>query len=139
MNVHGAYLYAPVFLPLTTALGFLPYPLYLVGWTALLVLALAWLGRGFGAVLFLIPFVAFEILAGNINLLLAVALVVGLSHPAAWAFILLTKVTPGVCLLWFAARRQWRSVAIALGTTARHRGGLVRAQPRDVGRLAWRG
>ena len=118
MNVHGAYLYAPVFLPITTAFGWLPYPLYLAGWTAILLLALAWLGRGFGAVLFLIPFVAFEILAGNINLLLAVALVVGLSHPAAWAFVLLTKVTPGVCLAWFAARRQWRSLAIALGTTA---------------------
>jgi hypothetical protein len=30
----------------------------------------------------------------------------------------LTKVTPGVGLLWFAARREWRSLAIALGFTA---------------------
>jgi hypothetical protein len=32
--------------------------------------------------------------------------------------VLLTKVTPGVGLLWFAFRRQWRSLAIALGVTA---------------------
>ena len=31
---------------------------------------------------------------------------------------LLTKVTPGVGLLWFVVRREWRSLAIALGTTA---------------------
>lgn len=118
MNEHGAYLYAPVFVPLGQLLGLLPYGVYLVAWTGLLLLTLAWLGRGWGAILFLIPVVAFEVLAGNINLLLAAALVIGLSRPAAWAFILLTKVTPGVCLLWFAARRDWRSVGIALGVTA---------------------
>jgi Glycosyltransferase family 87 len=32
--------------------------------------------------------------------------------------VLLTKVTPGVGLLWFVVRREWRSLAIALGTTA---------------------
>ena len=31
---------------------------------------------------------------------------------------LLTKVTPGVGLLWFVVRREWRNLAIALGTTA---------------------
>jgi hypothetical protein len=32
--------------------------------------------------------------------------------------VLLTKVTPGVGLLWFALRRQWRALAWALGVTA---------------------
>jgi hypothetical protein len=32
--------------------------------------------------------------------------------------VLLTKVTPGVGLLWFAVRREWRSLGIALGVTA---------------------
>lgn len=32
--------------------------------------------------------------------------------------VLLTKVTPGVGLLWFAIRREWRSLSIALGATA---------------------
>jgi hypothetical protein len=32
--------------------------------------------------------------------------------------VLLTKVTPGIGLLWFVARREWRNLAIALGATA---------------------
>jgi hypothetical protein len=32
--------------------------------------------------------------------------------------VILTKITPGVALLWFALRREWRSLAIALGATA---------------------
>jgi hypothetical protein len=44
--------------------------------------------------------------------------VVGFRYPAAWAFTLLTKVTPGIGLLWFAGRRAWRSLAIAAGVTA---------------------
>jgi hypothetical protein len=32
--------------------------------------------------------------------------------------VLLTKVTPGIGLLWFAVRREWRSLAFALGATA---------------------
>ena len=42
------------------------------------------------------------------------------SRPS-WAFVLLTKVTPGIGLLWFAIRRRWRDLAIALGVTARDR------------------
>jgi hypothetical protein len=54
---------------------------------------------------------------GNIHLLLAAAIVIGFRYPVTWSFVLLTKVTPGVGLLWFAVRREWRSLAIALGTT----------------------
>jgi hypothetical protein len=39
--------------------------------------------------------------------------VAGLRWPAAWAFVVLTKVTPGIGLVWFAARGEWRSLAIA--------------------------
>jgi hypothetical protein len=38
--------------------------------------------------------------------------------PAAWAFVLLTKMTPGIGLLWFAVRREWRALGIAIGATA---------------------
>jgi hypothetical protein len=31
---------------------------------------------------------------------------------------LLTKVTPGIGLIWFAVRGEWRKLAIALGATA---------------------
>ncbi|GIW19784.1 MAG: hypothetical protein KatS3mg065_0080 [Chloroflexota bacterium] len=59
-----------------------------------------------------------EIAGGNISLLLAVAIVLGFRWPAAWAFVLLTKVTPGVGLLWFAVRREWRPLGLALLATA---------------------
>ncbi len=58
-----------------------------------------------------------ELWGGNITLLIALAVVAGFRWPAAWAFVLLTKVTPGVGLLWFAVRREWRSLAMALGAT----------------------
>ncbi len=55
---------------------------------------------------------------GNVHMLLALAIVLGFRWPATWSFVLLTKVTPGIGLLWFAVRREWRSLAIALGATA---------------------
>ena len=42
----------------------------------------------------------------------------GFRWPAAWAFPILTKITPAVGLLWFAVRREWRALAIAIGVTA---------------------
>src|SRR4029078_312592 len=47
-----------------------------------------------------------------------VAIVIGFRWPAAWALVLLTKITPGIGLLWFAVRREWRHLAIALFATA---------------------
>ena len=70
------------------------------------------------AVLLAFPFVAVELTGGNIHLLLAAAIVAGFRWPAAWSFVLLTKVTPGIGLLWFAVRREWRPLMIALGATA---------------------
>ena len=61
---------------------------------------------------------ASEINAANINLLIVAVAVWGLRWPALWSFVLLTKVTPGVGLLWFVARREWHNLAIALGVTA---------------------
>ncbi len=63
------------------------------------------------------PPVATEINATNINLLIVAVAVWGLRWPALWSFVLLTKVTPGVGLVWFAVRREWRNLAIALGVT----------------------
>jgi hypothetical protein len=64
------------------------------------------------------PHVATEISLGNIHIFLALVTVFGLRWPWLWSFVLLTKVTPGVGLVWFAVRREWRSLWIALGTTA---------------------
>ncbi|HEY3380637.1 MAG TPA: glycosyltransferase family 87 protein [Vicinamibacterales bacterium] len=58
-----------------------------------------------------------DIAMGNVHVLLGAAAVAGLRRPGVWAFALLSKLTPGVGLLWFLARREWRNLAVALGTT----------------------
>ena len=44
-----------------------------------------------------------ELSGGNIRLL-GVAAVIGFRRPP-WSFVILTKVTPGIGLLWFVVRR----------------------------------
>jgi hypothetical protein len=68
-------------------------------------------------VLLAIPAVEIELNAANINILLVGAVLLGFRYPATWAFVILTKLTPGVGLLWFAVRREWRSFGIAAGLT----------------------
>ncbi|MEO8572063.1 MAG: glycosyltransferase family 87 protein [Chloroflexota bacterium] len=114
-----AYVYSPAFLQLVSPLTALPWQAFMAVWTAVLVLAVRVLtGPRLLAAGLLLPFAAMEIAGGNVSLLLAVAIVVGFRWPAAWAIVLLTKITPGIGLLWFALRREWRSLAIALGATA---------------------
>jgi hypothetical protein len=112
-----AYVYSPAFLQLVSPLTALPWQAFMAVWTAILIGAVWYLcGPRFFALGLLIG--AMEIAGGNIHLLETVAIVVGFRFPAAWAFVLLTKISPGVGLLWFAVRREWRSLAIALGATA---------------------
>ena len=60
---------------------------------------------------------AIELYHGNIHLWIAAAIVLGFRYPWTWAFIVLTKVTPGLGLVWFAVRREWRPLAVAAGVT----------------------
>lgn len=113
-----AYFYSPAFAQAIWPLTRLPWPLFAATWTALLGLALYGAsGRWFGLVL-VFPLVAIDLAMGNIHVLLGLAVAVGLRWPWAWSFVLLTKITPGVGLLWFVVRREWRPLAIALATTA---------------------
>ena len=116
-NTIGAYPYSPAFAQLVYPLNLLPWPLFVAAWTLLLLFAVFGLT---GPRLFLLGLVlaAMEIGGGNISLLLTAAIVLGFRWPATWAFVLLTKITPGIGLLWFALRREWRQLAIALGATA---------------------
>jgi hypothetical protein len=108
----GAYVYSPAFLQLASPLLYLPWQVFLAAWTAIALGALVWLSRP--AALLPMLFVALpEIWGGNIHLLLAAAIVLGFRYPAVWAFVVLTKVTPGIGLLWFAIRREWRQLAQA--------------------------
>ena len=114
-----AYVYSPAFLQLVTPLTALPWQAFMAAWTALLILAVRFLtGPRLLAAGLLFPFAAMEVAGGNVSLLLAAAIVIGFRWPAAWSIVLLTKITPGIGLLWFAVRREWRSLAIALGATA---------------------
>ena len=97
--------------------GAVPFDAFYTIVRVLEMIALALLaGPAIGAAVF-IPAVAIEINAANINILLVGAVVLGFRYPWTWAFVILTKVTPGVGLLWFAVRREWRNLAIALGVT----------------------
>ena len=113
---HNAYLYSPAFLHAIGPLRALPWQAFVGAWTALLIAAIVYLvGPVLLAVGLLIALP--EIFGGNITLLLAAAIVLGFRWPATWSFVLLTKVTPGIGLLWFAVRREWHSLAIAAGAT----------------------
>ena len=111
-----AYVYSPAFLQLVSPLTALPWQVFMAIWTAILLGALAFL-TGPRLLAWGVILAAMELAGGNISLLLAVAIVLGFRWPATWAFVILTKVTPGVGLLWFAVRGEWRSLGIALGAT----------------------
>ncbi|MGH2512724.1 MAG: glycosyltransferase 87 family protein [Candidatus Limnocylindrales bacterium] len=112
-----AYVYSPAFLQLLAPLRVLAWEPFLGLWTILLLLAARFLSgpRLFALALLL---AAPEVIGGNIHLLIAVAIVIGFRYPAAWSLVLLTKITPGIGLLWFAVRREWRALGIAFGATA---------------------
>ena len=112
------YFYSPAFTQVLGPLHALPWPIFAGLWTFMLVLVLAGVTGPLLALVILLPPVFMELAVGNIHVLIGAAIAIGFRWPAAWAFILLTKVTPGICLLWFAVRREWRHLAIALVATA---------------------
>ena len=116
----GAFNYSPPIARLFGPFGLVPWDAFLWVWTALLIGNVIWLGgRGIRVLwLLALPPVALELYHGNIHLWIAAAIVLGFRYPWTWAFVLLTKVTPGISLAWFAVRREWRSLAVALGVTA---------------------
>lgn len=110
----GAFLYSPAFALIAWPFGFLPFEVFYGVLTVAGVATLFWL-RVPWALAF--PPVIDCLVYGNVHLLYAAVVVAGFRYPAAWAFPLLTKVTPGIGVLWFAVRREWRSLALALGAT----------------------
>lgn len=120
LGLPGAYLYPPPFIQVLAPLRLLPWEAFHAVWAAI----------GFGALIFLVgpiggalaitllPFVYRDLLVGNIHLMLGAAIVLGITYSAAWAFPILTKITPGVGLLWFAGRRDWKRVAVGLAVAA---------------------
>jgi len=126
----SAFPYSPAFLQALTPIRVLDWTPFLVVWTGLLMAALLVM---VGPLLFapLVALTAIDLWGGNIHLLLALAIVAGFRWPAAWALMLLSKVTPGIGLLWFAARGEWRALSVALGT-ATVIGGISLAVAPDI-------
>ena len=117
----GAFTYSPVIARLFAPFGGLAFWQFLLLWDGLLVGTAVWLGRARSA-----PFLRSSpsrpwpssVHHGNVHLLIAAAIWLGFRYPQPGHLCLATKVTPGVGLVWFAVRREWRSLAIALGVTA---------------------
>lgn len=117
LGLPGAYLYPPPFIQALSPLRLLPFEAFQAVWALIGAAALVFLIGPVGAALAItfLPFVFRDLLVGNIHLMLAAAVVIGLRQPALWAFPILTKITPGVGILWFIARREWRNAMIAVG------------------------
>ena len=114
----GAFTYTPVAARLFEPAGLLSWPAFLWLWSAVLLATVLWLGGRRFLWILAFPPVALELYHGNVHLLLAAMCVLGFRYPAVWAFGIFTKATPGIGLLWFLVRREWRNLAIALGVTA---------------------
>jgi hypothetical protein len=113
-----AYLYSPAFAQVISPLTALDWQPFLVLWTAIQGAALVAVAGPLTLPVLLTEPALLELDIANIHFLLALAVVASFRWPAAWAFVILTKVTPGIGVLWFAFRREWRAFAIALGVTA---------------------
>jgi len=115
---HNGYNYSPAFEFVAGWWRGIPFEAYAAIWRAVLLTILVYLAGPFTLLALLTVPVASEINAANIQIPLALAVVLGFRWPATWAFVLLTKLTPGVGLLWFVLRREWRHLAVALAVTA---------------------
>lgn len=112
-----AFRYSPPVLAAFLPFSGLTWSVWLAGWTIVLLAALwAAVGRWALAAVAFYP-VLLEISVGNVHLLLAAAVVLGLRYPALWVLLPLTKVTPGILWLWWLARGEWRSLVVAAGAT----------------------
>ena len=116
---YESFVYSPAFGQLIYPATLLPIEVFYKTLQAINLACLAWLLGPLGAALALIlPVTRSELSGGQIHLWLAVMCVLGVRYPGVWAFGLLTKVTPGVGLLYFAARREWGMVGQAAFSTA---------------------
>lgn len=113
----GAYLYSPAFAHLIAPLTVLPLPLFGAIWTAIMAGTLYWLTGWRGFFIGLLAPVTMSVAIGQTDVLMAAAIVISFRWPAIWVLPIVTKLTPGIGLLWFAVRREWRSFGIAVSAT----------------------
>ena len=119
-QVGGAdfYPYSPVLAQVLEPIRHMPWPVFAGFWLLAMAVCLVALVGPWALLVVFIPPVLIELQAGNIHLLLALAIGLGLRYPATWSYVLVSKPSLGVGLLWFAVRREWRQLATALLATA---------------------
>jgi hypothetical protein len=113
----GSFTYTPAVALFFAPFHSLSFGAFYVLWAGFLAANLVWLTRRYTFLWLAFLPVPLELYHANVHLLLATVCVLGFRYPALWSIGILTKVTPGISLLWFAVRREWRSLAIALGAT----------------------
>ena len=119
-QVGGAdfYPYSPVLAQVLEPIRQLPWPVFAGFWLLVMAVCLVALVGPWAVLVAFIPPVLIELHAGNIHLPLALAIGLGLRYPATWAYVLVSKPTLGIGLLWFVVRREWRQLGVALLATA---------------------
>ena len=113
----GTYLYSPAFAQVIRPLTILPLPLFAAIWTSIGAALLIWLTGRRVLLIALLPPVLLTLVQGQLDIAFAAVAVMGLRWPALWVLPLLTKITPGIGIVWFLVRREWRSLIIAMGVT----------------------
>ena len=112
--------YTPAFAQFIAPFRAMPFEAFHLLILAVELAALAYLvGAPLAALLVIVqaPLVWQDLVAANLYIGAGAAAMAGLRYPVFWVFPVLTKATPGIGLLWFAARGEWRSLVIALGAT----------------------
>lgn len=125
------YSYSPAFAQLLTPLQLLSWAAFAVLWETMLFAMLAYVLRAWawlvlvgGIVGIICPPLRFlawplsDLAMGNIQTVFALVALVGFRHSWAWAFMLLTKVTPAVGLAYFLGARQWRKLVVPIALAA---------------------
>src|SRR5437868_11925954 len=116
-----AYVYPPPMAQLLAPIHLLGYGIYQTLWTTMLFGCLwycagiwSWLFIVLGMIRLAVPGAPDEFsvvlgyaMTGNVQLLLAAAIVASFRNSATWVAPLLTKPTMGIGLLWYPLRRQW--------------------------------
>ena len=109
-----AFVYSPVYAQVLYPLTLLPFEAFYKVLMAINLGALLFLvGPVWAAVA--LPLAHPDIANGQVHLVLAASIVLMVRSPGWAAFGVLSKVTPGVTVLWFPARREWRAFAVAVG------------------------
>lgn len=116
----GQYLYSPAFAQAIWPLAQTTWPLFASVFIVLNAVGLAWLLKPLPLTLAVPLWLAGsqEVLSGNVFIPMAVVAVLGMRRSYLWAFVALTKITPCLGPIWFAARGEWRAVARAVAATA---------------------